>query len=59
VSAPHTTPDSSGEIPFVDELRLPVTAPPRIVWPALSKQVAGPRFAASEAFARLLAAEPA
>ncbi len=59
MSAPHTTPDSSGEIPFVDELRLPVTAPPRIVWPALSKQVAGPRFAASEAFARLLAAEPA
>ncbi|TDC58958.1 hypothetical protein E1258_19705 [Micromonospora sp. KC207] len=47
------------DLPFVDEHRMPVAAPPAVVWPALTRQVTGPRFAASETFARLLAAEPA
>ncbi|MFG1915827.1 hypothetical protein [Micromonospora sp. NPDC048898] len=45
-------------LPFVDEHRMDVVASPDRVWRALTTQVAGPRFAASEAIARLLAADP-
>jgi hypothetical protein len=45
-------------LPFIDEHHVLVKASALAVWRSLTMQIAGPRQAGAEAFARLVAAEP-
>lgn len=56
--SPRTPPHADGDLPFVDEHRVLVSAPALAVWGSLTVQLAGHGNAGTEAFARLLAAEP-